>query len=362
METRAKILIVDDERFYINVLVYLLQEKYTLYIAKNGKQALQRSVEHQPDLILLDIVMPDMDGYQTCLKIKQNPLLTDIPIIFLTGMTDLESEAKAFEYGAADFISKPIASLTVEARIKTQLSLLQARKALEQQNQLLEEKVRERTREIELVQDAAIISLSILAEARDQDTGEHIQRTQQFVKALAKRLQTHPKYQHILTDKTIEELYKSAPLHDIGKIAVPDHILKKPGKLTPEERAVMQKHTIYGGDAIRNAEKRSGSTSFLRFAREIAYSHQEKWDGSGYPEGLKGDQIPVSARLMAVADVYDALVNKRVYKPAHSHQDAIDYIVEHKGRHFDPDMVDAFVQIESEFNDITQRCNAGLSE
>ncbi len=361
MENRAKILIVDDERFYINVLVELLQDKYTLYIAKNGEQALKRCVETSPDLILLDIIMPEMDGYQTCLKIKQNPQLTNIPIIFLTGITDLESEAKAFKYGAVDFICKPIAPPTVEARIKTQLSLLNARKALEQQNQLLEEKVRERTHEIELIQDAAIYSLSMLAEARDLDTGEHIQRTQNFVKALAKKLQTHPKFKSFLNDKTIEELYKSAPLHDIGKIAVPDYILKKPGKLTAEERVEMEKHTKYGGDAIRNAEKRSGSSSFLRFAREIAYSHQEKWDGSGYPKGLKGDQIPVSARLMAVADVYDALVNKRVYKPAYSHQDAIDYITQQRGLHFDPDMVDAFMQIESEFKKITQQCNADSS-
>lgn len=357
METRAKILIVDDERFYINVLVELLQDKYTLYIAKNGQQALKRSAENPPDLILLDIIMPDMDGYQTCLKIKQNPQLTNIPIIFLTGISDLESEAKAFEYGAVDFISKPIAPPTVEVRIKTQLSLLQARKELEQQNQKLEHKVRERTREIELIQDAAIYSLSMLAEARDQDTGEHIQRTQNFVKALAQKLQQHPKFKSFLNDKTIEELYKSAPLHDIGKIAVPDHILKKPGKLTAEERVEMQKHTVYGGNAIRDAEKRSGSSSFLRFAREIAYSHQEKWDGSGYPEGLKGEQIPVSARLMAIADVYDALVNKRVYKPAYSHQDAVDYIIQQKGRHFDPDMVDAFIQIKSEFKKITRLCN-----
>jgi putative two-component system response regulator len=362
METKPKILIVDDERFYINVLVELLQNQYTLYIAKNGEQAIKRSVETPPDLILLDIMMPEIDGYQTCLKIKQNPKLSNIPIIFLTGITDLESETKAFEYGAVDFISKPIAPPTVKARIKTQLSLLNARKALEQQNQLLEEKVRERTHEIELVQDAAIYSLSMLAEARDQDTGEHIQRTQEFVKALAQKLQQHPKFKSFLNDKTIEELYKSAPLHDIGKIAVPDHILKKPGKLTAEERVEMEKHTLHGGNAIRDAEKRSGSSSFLRFAREIAYSHQEKWDGSGYPEGLKAEQIPVSARLMAVADVYDALVNKRVYKPAFSHENAVDYITQQKGLHFDPDMVDAFIQIQSEFKDITQRCNSDLSD
>lgn len=362
MDTKPKILIVDDERFYINVLVELLKDDYKPYVAKSGEQALNRIADIQPDLILLDIMMPDMDGYQTCIKIKENVLWSHIPVIFLTGKTDLDSETKAFDYGAVDFISKPIAPSTVKARIKTHLSLVNARQALEQQNQLLEEKVRERTLEIELTQDAAIFSLSMLAEARDQETGEHIRRTQHFVKALAKKLQAHPKYQSFLNDKTIEMLFKSAPLHDIGKIAVPDYILKKPGKLSEEETLEMQKHTIYGGDAIKNAEKLSGSSSFLKFAREIAYSHQEKWDGSGYPKGLKGEQIPVSARLMAIADVYDALVNKRVYKVAFSHQSAVDYIKQQKGLHFDPDMVDSFVQIEADFKEITQQYSADLAD
>lgn len=362
MDTKPQILIVDDERFYINVLVELLKDEYKPYIAKSGEQALSRLADNKPDLILLDIMMPGMDGYQTCLKIKENTLWSAIPIIFLTGKTDPESETKAFDYGAVDFISKPIAPSTVKARIKTHLALLNARQALEQHNQLLEEKVHERTLEIELTQDAAIFSLSMLAEARDQETGEHIRRTQHFVKILAQKLQTHPKYQAFLNDKTIEMLFKSAPLHDIGKIAVPDHILKKPGKLSEDERKEMQKHTIYGGDAIKNAEKLSGSSSFLRFAREIAYSHQEKWDGSGYPEGLNGVQIPVSARLMAVADVYDALVNKRIYKAAFSHQSAVAYIKQQKGLHFDPDMVDAFIKIEARFKEITEQYSTQLPD
>jgi len=361
MDIKPKILVIDDERFYINVLVELLKNDYQLYIAKSGDQALKRIADNPPDLILLDIMMPEMDGYQTCQKIKQQPLWADIPIIFLTGKTDPDSEAQAFDYGAVDFISKPIAASTVKARIKTHLSLLLARQTLEMQNLLLEQKVHERTHEIELTQDAAIYSLSMLAEARDEETGEHIQRTQLFVQSLAQKLQSQPKFSDILDDKTIELLYKSAPLHDIGKIAVPDYILKKPGKLTAKEQLEMQKHTIYGGDALKIAEKRSGSSSFLKFAREIAYSHQEKWDGSGYPEGLKGEQIPMSARLMAVADVYDALVNKRIYKPAYSHQEAVDYITQEKGKHFDPDIVDAFIQIEAEFARITQQCNKGLA-
>ena len=356
------ILIVDDERFYINVLVELLKSKYKLYIAKSAEQALKRIADNQPDLILLDIMMPEKDGYQACLEIKNNPAWVDIPIIFLTGKTDQESEQKAFNYGAVDFISKPVTPATVLARIKTQLSLLNSRQSLEHQNHLLEQKVRERTREIELIQDAAIYSLSMLAEARDQETGEHIQRTQQFVRALAKKLQANPKYSDVLDDHTINLLFKSAPLHDIGKIAVPDTILKKPGPLTAEETIEMQKHTTYGGDAIKNAEKLSGSSSFLKLAREIAYSHQEKWDGSGYPEGLKQQQIPLSARLMAIADVYDALVNKRIYKPAYSHNEAVNYIKQQKGLHFDPDIVDAFIEIETDFEQISQLCNEHLPD
>jgi len=364
MDTKAKILIVDDERFYINVLVELLQQDYKVYIAKNGEQALKRLASNQADLILLDIMMPDMDGYQVCLKIKEQALWRDIPIIFLTGKTDPESETKAFEYGAVDFITKPITPSTVRSRIKTHLELLRTRQLLEQQNALLEQKVKQRTHEIELTQDAAIYSLSTLAEARDQETGEHILRTQLFVKALAIQLQSHPKFKDILDDKTIDMLFKSAPLHDIGKIAVPDYILKKPGALTSEEQIEMQKHTIYGGDALAIAEKRSGSSSFLHYAREIAYAHQEKWDGSGYPKGLKGEQIPISARIMAVADVYDALVNKRVYKAAFSHQEAVAYIHEQQGRHFDPDIVAAFIQIERDFDKITQQyhLNAGWEQ
>jgi len=362
METNQKILIVDDERFYINVLVELLKDTYKIYIAKSGEQALKRINDNLPDLILLDIMMPDMDGYQTCIEIKKNSQWAQIPLIFLTGKTDQDSEAKAFEFGAVDFITKPIVPTTVSARIKTHLSLLQARQALEQQNKLLEEKVRERTHEIELTQDAAIYSLSTLAEYRDLETGDHIRRTQQFIKILAKELQSNPSFSNCLDDNTIEMLFKSAPLHDIGKIAVPDTILKKPGPLSPEEMIEMKKHTTYGGNAIKNAEKLSGSSSFLKFAKEIAYYHQEKWDGSGYPEGLKGSKIPISARLMAIADVYDALVNKRVYKPAFSHQYAVDYITQQKGLHFDPDMVDAFLQVQNKFEQIMLLNNSTLPD
>ncbi len=192
-----------------------------------------------------------------------------------------------------------------------------------------------------------------LAETRDNETGNHIRRTQLYVKTLAERLRAHPRFEHVLTDRMIELLYKSAPLHDIGKIGIPDSILLKPGKLTVEEFEIMKTHTTLGRNAIDEAERRLGMrVAFLSVSKEIAYSHQEKWDGTGYPEGLKGDEIPVSARLVALADVYDALISKRVYKPAFSHDQACSTIVRGKGTHFDPDMVDAFVDIAEDFRGI----------
>jgi len=220
----------------------------------------------------------------------------------------------------------------------------------------LEEEVLKRTREVQMIQDVTIVAMASLAETRDNETGNHIRRTQNYVRVLAKQMQTHPRFRDVLTDETIELLYKSAPLHDIGKVGIPDRILLKPGKLTPEEFEIMKTHTTLGRDAILAAEARLDvSNSFLSLAREIAYSHQEKWDGSGYPEGLSGDDIPLSARLMAVADVYDALISRRVYKAPLSHDDAVAVIVEGSGAHFDPDLVAGFVELESEFRAIAQQ-------
>jgi putative two-component system response regulator len=204
-----------------------------------------------------------------------------------------------------------------------------------------------------MVQDTTIMAMGSLAETRDNETGNHIRRTQHYIRVLAERLRHNPKCSKDLDDATIEMLYKSAPLHDIGKVGIPDRILLKPGKLTPEEFEIMKTHTTLGRDAILAAEKQlDAPSSFLRYAREIAYSHQEKWDGSGYPEGLVGPLIPLTARLMAVADVYDALISKRVYKPAFSHEKAVEIIREGRGKHFDPDVVDAFDAVLGEFQKI----------
>ena len=216
-------------------------------------------------------------------------------------------------------------------------------------------RIRERTNELNLTRDATILTLASLAETRDNETGAHILRTQRYVKALAEHLRFHPRFAGELDDETIDLLYKSAPLHDIGKVGIPDAILLKPGKLTEEEFSVMKRHPKIGAEALKIAEKELGSNSFLRLGREISLTHHEKWDGSGYPAGLRGDEIPVSGRLMAVADVYDALISKRVYKRAFSHEKAIEIICEGRGRHFDPDVVDAVKAIEDMFREIAQK-------
>ena len=206
--------------------------------------------------------------------------------------------------------------------------------------------------EIALTQDVTIESMGTLAEYRDPETGGHIKRTREYIRLLAGHLKDHPKFKDVLDDPTIELLYKSAPLHDIGKVGIPDGILLKAGKLTDDEFEIMKKHTAYGMETIAIQEERLGDNSFLRFAREIAATHQEKWDGTGYPEGLKGEEIPVVGRLMAIADVYDALISKRVYKPSFPHKKAVEIISEGKGIHFDPDMVEAFLELEDEFRKI----------
>jgi len=227
---------------------------------------------------------------------------------------------------------------------------------LKDQNAILESEVKRRTREVEMIQDVTILAMASLAESRDTETGNHIRRTQNYVLLLARELQSHPKLGKALDEKTIEMLYKSAPLHDIGKVGIPDAILLKPGKLTPEEFEIIKTHTTIGRDTIAAAEKLIDAPStVLRLAREIAHYHQEKWDGSGYPEGLRGDAIPLSARLMALADVYDALISRRVYKPAFPHDQAVSIIREGRGRHFDPDLVDAFLRIEGQFHGVAER-------
>jgi len=353
---QLKVLIVDDTPENIDVLGEILRPYYKRSVALNGEKALQiAGSESPPDLVLLDIMMPGIDGYEVCRRLKEDKRTHDIPVIFVTAKGEVDDETTGFELGAVDYITKPVSPPLVPARVRAHLELATARKALKNQNTILENMVDERTREIQITQDVTIEALASLAETRDNETGSHIRRTQNYVKALAEELVTHVRFSAYLDDAEIALLYKSAPLHDIGKVGVPDSILLKPGKLSDEEFETMKEHALYGRDALLRAEAALGdkaSSSFLKLAREIAYSHHEKWDGSGYPEGMVGDAIPIAARFMAVADVYDALISRRVYKPPFSHEKAVDIIREGRGSHFDPDIVDAFLEIHESFRGI----------
>ena len=359
MDFTAKptILVVDDTPDNLSLMSGLLKDTYRVKLAINGEKALQLAqADSKPDLILLDIMMPGLSGYDVCQILKADPATRDIPIIFLTAMTVTEDEKKGLEMGAADFITKPVNPPIVLARVQTQLQNKAAADFLKDQNAYLETEVVKRTRELAAIQDVTILAMASLAETRDNDTGNHIRRTQFYVRALANSLKTHPRFKHFLDERTIDMLFKSAPLHDIGKVGIPDRILLKPGRFEPHEMDIMKTHCALGRDAIQHAEDQLGlEVEFLRYAKEIAYSHQEKWDGSGYPEGLSGDDIPISARLMAVADVFDALISRRVYKEGMSHEKAVGIIKEGRGTHFDPDIVDAFLGIVPEFVQIAWR-------
>jgi putative two-component system response regulator len=353
----ATILVVDDTADNLDLMAGLLQDRYRVKVAINGEKALQIARSGSPpDLILLDIMMPGLSGYQVCEQLKQDPATRDIPIIFLTAMAATEDETRGLELGAVDFITKPVNPPIVLARVATQLQLKVAADVLRDQKSWLEAEVQRRTHDLIAIQDVTIQMMAGLAETRDSETGNHIRRTQHYVKALAQQLRSHPRYGSQLDDRTIDLLFRSAPLHDIGKVGIPDRILLKPGRFTPEEFAIMQTHTTLGRDAIATAERQLGvEVDFLRLAKEIAYGHQEKWDGSGYPQGLAGEAIPLSARLMALADVYDALISRRIYKQAMSQEDAVAIIEEGRGRHFDPDVVEAFRAVAGEFRAIAER-------
>ena len=354
---KATVLVVDDTPDNLALMSGLLKDDYRVKVANTGEKALKIAAgEHPPDLILLDIMMPGMDGYEVCQRLKADAATRDIPVVFLTAKAAVEDERKGLELGAVDYITKPISPPIVMARVKTHLQLKASADFLRDKNAYLEAEVDKRSREVAAIQDVTILAMASLAETRDSDTGNHIRRTQFYVKALAEKLRHSRRFASYLSQRTITMLFKSAPLHDIGKVGIPDRILLKPGKFTPEEFEIMKTHTTLGRCAIEHAEKSLGTkVEFLSMAKEIAQSHQEKWDGSGYPQGLCGDAIPISARLMALADVYDALISRRVYKEGMSHEKAAAIILAGKSSHFDPDVVDAFVELQDEFRLIAAR-------
>jgi putative two-component system response regulator len=354
---RVTVLVVDDTPDNLALMNGLLRDDYKVKVANCGEKALKIAVAPiRPDLILLDIMMPGLDGYEVCRRLKADARTRDIPVIFLSAKSDAVDEKHGFELGAVDYITKPVSPPIMLARVRNHLALKAAADFLRDKNAYLEGEVARRTQEVEAIQDVTILAMASLAETRDTDTGNHIRRTQHYVRALARQLCRHPRFSSFLTEENISMLFKSAPLHDIGKVGIPDRILLKPGRFDPEEFEIMKTHTTLGRDAIEHAEQSLGAhVAFLGMAKEIALSHQEKWDGSGYPQGLAGDAIPISARLMALADVYDAIISRRVYKQAMTHACAVGIIEAGRNSHFDPDVVEAFSAIEREFQSIAAR-------
>ncbi len=364
------VLVVDDTKDNLTVIGELLEPHYRVRLALSGERALKvAQSEPRPDLILLDVMMPGMDGYEVLERLRQLPATREIPVIFVTAMDATEDEEHGLQLGAVDYVTKPIRPAILLARARTQLELKQARDWLKDQNGYLEAEVNRRVWENDLIKDISLNALAMLTEKRDSETGNHLRRTQAYIEALMGRLVEHPRFAHLLDTRTRRLIAKASPLHDIGKVGIPDQILLKPGRLTPEEFEIMKTHSQIGADAIDEAIHRVlGESSrlissdhegspldFLETVRQIALHHHERWDGSGYPQGLAGDAIPLSARLMALADVFDALICRRHYKAAFSLERATELIVEGRGSHFDPDIVDAYLAERDQFADIARR-------
>jgi len=343
MTSAMRILIVDDTTANILILREILKDEFAISAATNGREALElATAEPQPDIILLDIIMSGMDGYEVCRRLKADPRTASIPVLFVTTLSDTEDEARGLELGAVDYITKPFSPPIIKARIRNHLNLKGY-----QDN--LEHLVEERTEEIALTQSVTIFSMACLAEMRDNELVGHIKRTQLYVRLLAEQLAGMAEYAAYFKEVPVDMLCASIPLHDIGKIGIPDHILLKPGRLTDDEFVIMKLHTIYGRDSLQRAERMlNTSNSFLRVAREIAHTHHEWWNGNGYPQGLSGTDIPLAGRLMAVADVYDALISKRVYKEPISHHESLSIVAESSGKQFDPQIIDIFLRIEKD--------------
>jgi putative two-component system response regulator len=324
MTEKATVLIVDDTPLNIDVLVGALKDDYEVIAAINGQMALNIVRHAPPDIILLDIMMPGIDGYEVCRRLKEDLTTRHIPVIFITAKITLDEELQGFAVGAVDYITKPVSAPLVQARVRTHL-------ALHDQNRELERKVRQRTAELQETRLKIIQRLGRAAEYKDNETGLHVIRMSHYSHILAQAAG--------LGEREAEMLLNAAPMHDIGKIGIPDEILKKPGKLEAEEFRIMQQHCNIGAEIIGE-----DSAELLQLARVVALSHHEKWDGSGYPQGLVGEDIPRVGRMVAVADVFDALTSKRPYKRAWSLEEAIDYLQQSVGSHFDPELVPLFVQ------------------
>ena len=352
----STILVVDDVPNNLTLISDLLSGLYRCRVATSGAKALSIAKgTPQPELILLDVAMPEMNGYEVCRKLKDDPLTHDIPVIFLTALDSEDDETEGFKVGGADYITKPVSKAVLTARINAHLTINRSKQYLSHKNELLESMVTERSQQLATMQDVIILAMASLAETRDNDTGAHIRRIQHYTRALALALRENPAYAKQITDEVLELLYKTSPLHDIGKVGVPDSILFKPGRLSLDEFAEMKRHSFFGGQTLMEVERQlAAPEAFVSMAHEIALHHHERWDGTGYPLGLAGEQIPLSARIVALADTYDALTSARVYKPPYPSADACHIIERERGKQFDPAIVDAYLAIEHVFDSIRE--------
>ena len=356
IDERASVLVIDDTPGNLSLLNQLLRTHYRVKLANSGERGLELAALSPTDLILLDIMMPEMDGYEVFERLKANPATCRIPVIFLTAKSGADDEERGLAMGAVDFIHKPIAPSVVLARVRTHLQIRNWQTFLEDKSAWLQKEVEARVSEVSRLQEATIRVMVSLAEFRDECTGNHIRRTQNYVRLLAEYISRLPRDAEFLRGEQIDRIAKASPLHDIGKIAIPDHILLKPGKHTPEEFEIMKTHSVKGESMLQHSiREMGGDNAMLAFACQIARSHHERWDGSGYPDGLAGEAIPLAARLMAVADVYDALRSRRPYKKAFEHREAVDLIVQGGGSHFDPLLVEAFLALQSQFSEIATK-------
>lgn len=353
---RETVLVVDSVPDDLLATSQLLSPHYRVRMAGSSERALTLlDTESLPDLILLDVTMPVLDGYTLCRRIKANRAQQDIPVILMMPPGRPESVEFGLSLGAADFVTKPVLPALLLARVRTQLDLLAASEFLRDKKACLDRALEERLREVALAQDSALMAVAALAEIHDNETTNHLTRVQHFVTALAGHIRIHPHFCEVVTGEYLDLLGKAVTLHDIGKVGLPDRVLLKPGKFTQEEYEIMKDHTLLGFRAISHAERILGKDPFLTMARDVALSHHEKWDGTGYPYGLVGEQIPLAARLTAIGDAYDALVSHRVFKPVSSHESAVQIMWEGRETHFDPVLLDAFLEINDEFRKISLR-------
>lgn len=347
------ILAVDDMPENLQLLELLLEPLgYRVSTASTGTEAIEAFKAQLPDVVLLDLVMPEIDGLAICRLIKEDPHSRHIPVIMITGTTEHEAYVEAMEAGADDFILRPFDSVLLRARVRSAVRAKRLQDQIIEHQHGLEERITERTAQLERIQQATVFSLSKLAESRDPETGEHLERIRRYARATAEYLARNNGMQETITPDFIDALYVTCPLHDIGKVGIPDQILLKPGRLTDEEFHIMTWHTTIGGDTLHAAHNEVGSNALLAMGRDIARHHHERWDGTGYPDRLEGEQIPIEARIVALADVYDALTSKRPYKEPFSHEKAREIILEGAGKQFDERIIEAFLAMEEKFQEI----------